>query len=98
MMTNTSRTGIRTARSARISRALTFSAGASIGGDASGARRDLLRGLLDQLDLAIAERAGAVRIDVEDAQHPALADDRRDHFRARVEVADDVAGPFADVG
>src|SRR6266511_4248295 len=98
MITNTMRTGIRTARSLRISRALTFSPGASIGGEASGARRDLLRGLLDQPDLALAECARPVRIDVQHPQHAALANDGSHDLRAGLEVVDDVAGSLAHVG
>src|SRR5439155_10775833 len=97
MITNTRSTGIRTARSERISRALTFSPDAPIGGDASGARRDLLRGLFDQPDLALPKSVRPARIDVQHAQHAALAHDGGHDLRPGLEVADDVAGSLADV-
>src|SRR5437899_4975589 len=97
MITNTMRTGTRTARSLRICRALTFSPGPSIGGEASGARRDLLGGLFDQPDLTLAERVRLVRIDVEHAEDPSLPKDRGDHLRAGVDVAHDVARPLPHV-
>src|SRR5437773_12092895 len=98
MITNTIRTGIRTARSVRICRRLTFSAGASMSAEPSGARRDLLRGLLDQPHLALAERVRPVRIDVEHPEDLPVANDRRHHFRAGTDVAHDVARPLPHVG